>query len=73
MNIEKLFKKAEKFFILDKGEQEKKQNKREKLKISLLKKISSLKKKVKISENSNEKKELKKQLEVLKKFHEKLK
>ncbi|PHQ65165.1 MAG: hypothetical protein COB99_05545 [Sulfurimonas sp.] len=73
MNIEKLFKKAKKFFILDEEEQDRKENKREKLKDSLEKKIASLKKKIKKTDNSNEKKLFKEQLEVLREFHKKLK
>ena len=72
MNIEKLFKKAEKFFVLDESEQEKKEKKREKLKGSLAKKIDSVKKKIQKAQDSNEKKVLKKQLDVLREFHEKL-
>lgn len=73
MNIEKLFKKTEKFFALDENEQEKKDKKREKLKDSLEDKIGSLKKKIKKSHDSDEKIALKKQLDVLKEFLEKLK
>lgn len=73
MNIEKLFKKAEKFFVLDSGEQGKKEKKKEKLSNSLQKKIASLKKKIKIAKDAGEKNKLKKQLDVLKGFFKKIK
>ncbi len=69
MNIEKLFRKAEKFFVLD---SESKENKREKLECSFSKKITNIKKKIKKTEDSNEKKKLKKQLSILNKFLDKL-
>ncbi|WP_415397407.1 hypothetical protein [Sulfurimonas sp. CS5] len=72
MKINKLFKKAEKFFVLDESEQEKKEKKREKLKYSLEKKIASVKKKIKKAQDSDEKSALKKQLDVLVEFREKL-
>jgi len=72
MNIKKLFKKAEKFFVLDESEQEKKEKKKEKLNYSLQKKIASVKKKIKRAEDSDEKTLLKKQLDILVEFHEKL-
>lgn len=72
MNIEKLFKKAEKFFVLDKSIQEKKEIKREKLENSFIKKIANIKKKIKTTQDSDEKKALKQQLGVLKEFLEKL-
>jgi len=73
MNIEKLFKKAEQFFMLRKSDQKKKEDKKEKLKTSLENKIASLKKKLKKIDNSDEKKLLKKHLGILKEFLEKLK
>ncbi len=72
MNIEKLFKKAEKFFILEKSDKVKKKSKREKLESSFLKKIAVLKKKIKKAGSSDGKMVLKKQLGVLKEFLEKL-
>ncbi|WP_321779264.1 hypothetical protein [Sulfurimonas sp.] len=60
MNIEKLFRKAEKFFVLDSEIQEGKENKREKLERSFSKKIANIKKKIKKTEDSTEKKKLKK-------------
>ncbi len=72
MNIEKLFKKAEKFFVLDKSIQEEKVVKKAKLRCSLEKKIMVLKNKIKKVDNSNEKKVFKKQLSVLKEFLKKL-
>lgn len=68
MNIEKLFRKAEKFFVLD---SESKENKREKLERSFSKKITNIKKKIKKTEDSDEKKKLKKQLSILNKFLDK--
>ena len=72
MNIEKLFKKAEKFFVLKKSDQEKKEGKREKLRASLIKKIATIKKKVKKTDSSDEKIVFKKHLDVLNAFLEKL-
>ncbi len=72
MNIEKLFKKAEKFFGLEKEIQDKKEQKKEKLKNSFIKKIASLKSKIKKSDSNDKKIELKKQLNVLKSFLKKL-
>lgn len=68
MNIEKLFRKAEKFFVLD---SESKENKREKLERSFSKKITNIKKKIKKTEDLDEKKKLKKQLSILNKFLDK--
>ncbi len=65
MSIDKLFKKAEKFFALDDETQKKKQDKREKLKGEFLKKIATLKKKIQASQKRDEKKELIKELKAL--------
>ncbi|WP_373035172.1 hypothetical protein [Sulfurimonas sp.] len=72
MNIEKLFKKAEKFFVLDEEEQQDKEDKKKKLKNSFEKKIENIKKKIKKADDSDEKFALKKQLDILIEFHEKL-
>ena len=72
MKINKLFKKAEKFFVLDESEQGKEEKKIEQLKYSLEKKIASVKKKIKKAQDSDEKSALKKQLDVLVEFREKL-
>jgi len=73
MNIEKLFKKAEKFFGLGVDEQEKREQKRVKLENSLEKKILSIKTKIKRLDDSEKKRDLKKQLKVLKDFLQKIK
>nr|WP_321266695.1 hypothetical protein [uncultured Sulfurimonas sp.] len=72
MNIDKLLKKAEKFFVLIQSEEEKKEKKMKKLKDSLEKKIVSTKKKIKKTKDADEKSALKKQLDVLNGFLNKL-
>jgi len=70
MKIEKLFKKAEKFFGMEKEEQEKNVEKRDKLIRLFQEKILSKKKKIKESECSEETQELKKEIEILKKLRD---
>ena len=73
MKLEKIFKKAEKFFGMDEKKQKKKVEKKDRLKFSLEKKISSMKGKIKKMENIQKKDELKSELEVLNKLLDKLK
>ncbi len=65
MKIEKLFKRVEIFFKLDEEEQAIKGKKRKKLINSLEKKITSMKEKIKESDNKEKKIQLKRELEVL--------
>jgi hypothetical protein len=73
MKIEELFKKVEKFFNMDKEKQVKKYDKRDKLKLSLNKKILSIKSKIKETVNSDKKAELKREMKALKKLKIKIK
>ncbi len=73
MKVEKLFKKVEEFFGMNKKKQKTKNNKKEKLKDSLNDKISSLKKKIKNTNNKQKKYKLKEELIVLIKINKKLK
>lgn len=73
MKIDKLFKKAEKFFGMDKDEQKKNIEKKEKLLAALEEKILSMKVTIKSTENIEKKENLKKELDVLQKLKEKLK
>lgn len=73
MKIDKLFKKAEKFFGMDKDEQKKNIEKKEKLLATLEEKILSMKVTIKSTENIEKKENLKKELDVLQKLKEKLK
>lgn len=73
MKIEELFKKVEKFFNMDKEKQVKKYDKRDKLKLSLNKKILSIKSKIKETANSDKKAELKREMKALKKLRIKIK
>ena len=73
MKIEELFKKVEKFFNMDKEKQVKKYDKRDKLKLSLNKKILSIKSKIKETVNSDKKAELKREMKALKKLRIKIK
>ncbi len=61
MKIEELFKKAEKFFSIDKE----KRDKKEKLESLVEKKISSIKDKIKDADSKKKKEELEKKLEIL--------
>ncbi len=72
MKIEKLFKKIENFFSMGKKEQKEKNNKKEKLKLSLEKKISILKDKIDDTSKKNKKDNLQKELKILKKLKNKL-
>lgn len=73
MKIKELLEKAERFFELKKSEQEEKEKKREKLKLFFRKKFASLKNKIREADSRSEKKALKKQLNMLKKYLKKLK
>ena len=73
MKIEELFKKVEKFFNMDKEKQVKKYDKRDKLKLSLNKKILSIKSKIRETANSDKKAELKREMKALKKLRIKIK
>ncbi|QFR48414.1 hypothetical protein FJR48_01225 [Sulfurimonas lithotrophica] len=68
MGIEKLFKKVEKFFKMDKDLQEKEYEKKQKLQEALEEKIESLKKKIDESDSQTKKHEHKKQIELMKGF-----
>jgi len=72
MKIEELFKKVEKFFNMDKKKQKSKNGKRDKLKLSLEKKIVSKKAKIKETSSEDKKKILQKELKVLKKLRVKI-
>ncbi|MCW8837971.1 MAG: hypothetical protein OQJ77_05010 [Thiovulaceae bacterium] len=73
MGIEKLFKKVEKFFAMDKELQNQKQEKKEKLRVALEEKIESLKQKINESDDKIKKQEHKKQIELMRGFLEELK
>jgi|GEM_PF-4610086 len=73
MKIEKLFKKVEIFFSMEKYKQIKKCDKRDKLKLSLDKKILSLKSKIRERVNKDKKAELKREMKTLKKLRIKIK
>jgi putative protein kinase ArgK-like GTPase of G3E family len=68
MGIEKLFKKVEKFFSMDKELQDQEQKRKDKLKEALEEKIKSLKVKINESDNKTKKVEHKKQIELMKGF-----
>ncbi len=72
MKIEELFKKAEKFFNMNKKKREKKQEKKEKLEFLFEKKITSIKNKIKETNNIEKKDKFKKKLEILKKLRYKI-
>ena len=73
MKIEKLFKKIENFFNMDKVERKQNNSKKDKLKLSLEKKIFSVKAKIKETSKKEKKENLKKELKVLKKLRSKIK
>lgn len=73
MKIEKLFKKIENFFNMDKNRQIEKYEKRDKLKLSLDNKILSFKSKIKETTDHDKKAELKQEMKALKKLRIKLK
>jgi putative protein kinase ArgK-like GTPase of G3E family len=68
MGIEKLFKKVEKFFSMDKELQDQEQKRKEKLKEALEEKIQSLKIKIDESDNKTKKVEHKKKIQLMKGF-----
>lgn len=68
MKLEKLFKKLESFFDMDKKEQIENKNKKEKLSNLLDEKIENKKEKIKSSINKTKKEKLKAELEILKKL-----
>ncbi len=70
MKLAKLFRKVEKYFKTEEKNQT--QKKREKLLGSLLKKIDSMKEKIKTIENNSLKNAKKKELEVLQELKKKL-
>jgi len=70
MKIEKLFKKAEKFFGMERDEQIKKTKKSKKLLASIEEKIALIKDKIKNSKNSDKKEEHKRELKVLQQLEE---
>ena len=66
MKIEKLFKKAEEFFGMEKEEQQKNEKKSKKLLSSIEERIDLVKEKIRDSSNKEKIKYLKKELTVLK-------
>ena len=65
MKIEELFEKAEKFFVMEKEEQNQNADKRKELILLLEEKINSMKDKIKECEDEEKRAELKKETEVL--------
>jgi len=70
MKIEKIFKKAEKFFGMEKDEQIKKTKKSKKLLASIEEKIVLIKDKIKNSKNNDKKEEHKRELKILQQLEE---
>lgn len=68
MKLDKLFKKLETFFEMEKSEQKDNKEKKSKLKNLLAEKIVNKKQKIKISQNSEKKAKLKEELKILKKL-----
>ncbi|MEA2100911.1 MAG: hypothetical protein U9P72_12365 [Campylobacterota bacterium] len=66
MKLEKLFKKVESFFCMDRSQRYESDEKREKLINSLSKKIDSMKEKIKKLDDEEKKDNMKKELDVLK-------
>ena len=73
MKLTKLFKKVEDFFDLDENERIKKTDKMDKLISNVSQKIEDKKEKLQNSSSEHKKDKIKKELEVLKKFQDKLK
>jgi hypothetical protein len=72
MKIEKLFKLAQKVFILDVKEDKKSEEKKDELLKSLDKKIASMKDKIKDTDSKKKHEELKKEIDILIKLRDKI-
>jgi len=68
MKLDKLFKKLETFFEMEKSEQKDNKEKKSKLKNLLAEKIANKKQKIKTAQNSEKKAKLKEELKILKKL-----